>query len=87
MKDFPGVNGEREKFFMLIKNFFKRSAVIDNDVIFSEIGLGKMPAILTTEDPDLITVAENFYLRFVYKDFLDHDIPRAASAIIKIIKH
>lgn len=62
---------------MLCKDLFQGGTVIDDDVVFTQMGLGEMPAVFTAIDHDLITVTMEFDFRFVNQHLFPHDIALA----------
>jgi hypothetical protein len=72
LEDLPASHRQREQPFMLGKGFFEGVAVIDNDVIHTEAGFGKVTSVFTAENHYLVTVPMKFHIGLVYKLLLGH---------------
>jgi len=60
---------------MFCKDLFKRGTVVDDYVVFCQMGLGKMSTVFTAINHDLITVAMKFNLCFVNQLLFRQDTP------------
>lgn len=67
---------------MLRKYLFKGETVINDDVIFTQMGLSEMSAIFTAINHDLVTVTMKFDFRFMNQHLFPHDIALAANACL-----
>jgi len=59
---------------MFCKDLFKRSTIINDYVVFCQMGLGKMSTVFTAINHDLIIVAMKFNLCFVNQLLFRQDI-------------
>jgi|GEM_PF-5319699 len=67
---------------MLCKDLFQGETIINDDVIFTQMGLREMSAIFTAINHDLITVTMQFNFRFVNQHLFQHDIALAANTCL-----
>src|SRR5689334_23354752 len=72
LHDLAGAYCKREEFIMLGKGLFQRCAVIDDYVVITEVGFGKMTTIRPAVNHYLITVATELNVRFMNQDFFGH---------------
>ena len=77
LQDIAGRNGKRKDILVFCQHVFQRQAVMDDDVVFAETGLGKIPPVFTTEYKYLVTIAVQLDVGFMNKCFPDHGSPYA----------
>jgi hypothetical protein len=70
--------------FMLQKDILKRHAIINDDIVASEVSLGEVAAIITTVNQHIVPVTINFNVRFVYQFPLSHSIPPIINVSLRI---
>lgn len=67
-----GTHREGEETFVPGQDFFQGRTIVNDDIVITEVGPGKMPAVGAAVNQDLIAVALEFHFRLVYELLVVH---------------